>query len=298
MSWIQVSFELETEDPASFADALLESGALSVDLTDAEAGTADERPLFGEPGADALLWRKQKVRALFGEGCKAAERVERTLAELGLVAASAIAHEVISEQDWVRATQAQFAPVQVGERLWIVPSWCEAPDPHAINLRIDPGLAFGTGSHPTTWQCLDWLQSNLRPAASVLDYGCGSGILALAAKKLGAGQVVAVDIDRAAVQATRANARINHVELAALLPDAVPDRQYDVVLANILSNPLKVLAPLLARFVAPNGWIVLGGILSSQADAVSNCYGDWFDMTPWSQKEGWVCSVGRRKLHV
>lgn len=294
MTWLQATFELSTPEPEAVADALLEGAALAVDITDADAGTAQERPLFGEPGAQQQVWPRQRVTALFADGVDAEALVRAVLHALGIVQPVAVALERIATQDWVRATQLQFEPIRIGDRLWIVPSWCEPPDPDAINLRLDPGMAFGTGSHPTTWQCLNWLQANLQPGQSVLDYGCGSGVLAVAAKKLGAGRVVGVDIDPVAVEAARENARLNDAGIEAMEPDALPPGTYRVVLANILSNPLKMLAPLLASHCAAGGDIVLAGILTGQADAVAECYRPWFDMQVWSQREGWTCLRGSR----
>ena len=191
-------------------------------------------------------------------------------------------------------TQRQFGPIRVSERLWIVPTWSEVPDPAAVNLRLDPGLAFGTGSHPTTLQCLQWLETHLVPGSAVLDYGCGSGVLGIAAMRLGAGRVTGVDIDPAALQAAQRNAAANRVRIEVLSADAPLHGPFDVVLANILSNPLKVLAPLLATQTRPGGYIVLAGILSAQADAVVQAYTPWFELRVASDLDGWSCLAGVR----
>lgn len=294
MGWIQATFELAVAEPEALADALLGCGAVSIDITDADAGTAQERPLFGEPGAADQIWQRQKITALFDESVDAGELIRDVLHDLGLEPLRDIAIAQVAEQDWVRTTQQQFEPIQISDRMWIVPTWSEPPDPRALNLRLDPGLAFGTGSHPTTWQCLRWLEAKLPPGATVLDYGCGSGVLAIAAKKLGAARVVGVDIDPAAVRSARDNARANGVEVEAVEPDRAPAERFDVVIANILSNPLKVLAPLLAGFTAPRGSIVLAGILDTQADAVAQSYRPWFEMYTYSEKDGWACLNGQR----
>lgn len=293
MSWLQVRFELAVPDPELVADALLEGGAVSVDLADAQAGTAAEQPLFGEPGADLGNWPRQQLRALFPAGADAAGIVAAACNQLG-VSVPDIALETVDEQDWVRATQQQFGPIRISERLWIVPSWSQPPDPHALNLRLDPGLAFGTGSHPTTAQCLRWLESNLVPGASLIDYGCGSGVLGIAARRLGAGRVVAVDIDPAALAATRDNAALNGVTLEVADPDTVDRGPYDVVMANILSNPLKVLAPLLSSLTRPDGWLVLAGILQAQADDLVQAYRPWVALEVTAECDGWTCLSGRR----
>ena len=207
--------------------------------------------------------------------------------------------------DWVRLTQSQFPPIQVGHRIWIVPSWhrdsLEVPPASgqqgggdAIHIELDPGLAFGTGSHPTTHLCLEWLEHHLQGHETVLDYGCGSGILAIAARKLGAGDTMAVDIDGQAMQTTRHNALVNAVRLQAMLPDALPEQTFQVVVANILSNPLKVLAPMLANRVVPGGLLALSGVLEWQADEVAKAYAPWLTLSVWKEREGWVCLHGRR----
>ena len=277
------------------SDALMELGALSVSIEDAHAGTDAEQPIFGEPGMLQETWHDSLVSALFDPASNVEEilRQASQVAELSAVPQHHI--EALAEQDWVRLTQAQFDPIQISPRLWIVPSWHAAPDPSAIVLVLDPGLAFGTGSHPTTRLCLQWLDRALPKNATVLDYGCGSGILAIAAKKLGAGTVVGVDIDPQAVQAARDNAERNAAEAKFYLPEGLPEAQYAVVIANILSNPLKVLAPLLAARVQPHGQIVLSGILAEQAEEMRTLYGEWFDMQPARCEEGWACLNGVKR---
>jgi len=202
----------------------------------------------------------------------------------------------VPDEDWVRLTQSQFGPIPVGDRLLIVPSWHQddLPSTDRITLALDPGLAFGTGSHPTTHLCLRWLSSELPNAVSVLDYGCGSGILAIAARRLGAGDTWAIDIDEQAVESSRYNAEVNQVSLNTGLPDALPEGQFDVVVANILSNPLKVLAPMLSQRVKPGGWLVLSGVLERQAQEVAAFYEPWVDMSVWQAMDGWVCLAGQR----
>jgi ribosomal protein L11 methyltransferase len=296
MSWLAVSLELDAAQAEQLSDALLEAGALSVEISDAQAGSALESPIFGEPGGDPdASWRINRVTALFDAESNAEAATRAALTSIGETSARALRISPVAEQDWVRASQQQFGPVQISSRLWIVPSWCSEPDSSAINLRLDPGLAFGTGAHPTTWQCLRWLEAHLPTGAGVLDYGCGSGVLAIAAKRLGAGVVVGVDIDSNAVKATRENAAANAVEIHVTGPDTVPPGPYDVVVANILSNPLKLLAPALAAFSRPGGSVVLAGILDRQAAEVTAHYAQWYDVQVASVKEGWVCLAGARK---
>ncbi|MCW5621718.1 MAG: 50S ribosomal protein L11 methyltransferase [Burkholderiales bacterium] len=294
VSWVRASFELAVADPEPIADALLEAGAVSVELTDPDAGTGDERALFGEPGATVAAWPRQRMTVLFTAEADAQALIVHTLNAFAASALSTIVLETVAEQDWVRATQQQFGPIRISERLWIVPSWAEPPDPAAISLRLDPGLAFGTGSHPTTRQCLHWLEQHLPQGASLVDYGCGSGILAIAAKRLGAGNVLAVDIDEGALFATRSNAVLNAVEISVLHPDTLRPDSFDVVVANILSNPLKVLAPLLAGLTRMNGHLVLAGILGTQAEEVALAYRPWFDLQVASEVDGWTCLSGCR----
>jgi ribosomal protein L11 methyltransferase len=215
--------------------------------------------------------------------------------EIGLSAAPSFSVREVEEQDWVRLTQAQFDPISIGQRIWVVPSWHDAPDPDALVLELDPGLAFGTGSHPTTRLCMEWLEQNVKPGQSLLDYGCGSGILAILAKKCGAEPVVGIDIDPQAVESARQNSERNHAEVTYGLPDECPAGEFDVVVANILSNPLKLMASMLASKVKPGGKIALSGVLARQADEVAAVYARWIDISVWREHEGWVCLAGARR---
>lgn len=294
----------------ALSDALLEAGGLSVSVEDADFGTEDERPLFGEPGTepDVQAWERNRVVVLLADGVDPAQMLEQALAETGLDSALIEDWSLrdVPDADWVRLTQSQFRPIHIAQRLWIVPSW-HRDDPEVpglndtaaqengdIHIELDRGLAFGTGSHPTTHLCLSWLEAELPPGANVLDYGCGSGILAIAARKLGAGETLAVDIDPQAVQSTQYNASVNKVDLTALLPNALPDGAFQVVVANILSNPLKVLAPMLSARVAAGGHLVLSGVLERQAEEVAAAYAPWLNMSVWRERDGWVCLHGRK----
>ena len=297
MPWVSVSFDVAASAAEVVADVLLEHGAISVDVTDAAAGTLHETPLFREPGEpEQSLWPLNRLNVLFEAGSTYEHAVTAACAQAGVAAPDPIRVEVVSDRDWVRATQQQFCPIEISPRLWIVPSWSEPPDAAKIVLRLDPGLAFGTGSHTTTWQCLSWLDQHLRAGGSVLDYGCGSGILAIAASKLGAGRVVGTDIDPNALAAGRHNAAENGAAVEFVPTDAVPADHFDVVVANILANPLKVLAPLLAAHTRRGGTVVLAGILDTQADSVRAAYSPWFDVVDSATNEGWTCLVGTRKL--
>lgn len=290
--WQLVKIFADQTHADRLSDALLELGALSVGIEDAQAGTAAEQAIFGEPGMAQETWHESLVSALFDPTVDIAPVLRQASQAAGLAAVPAHQIEALAEQDWVRLTQSQFDPIQISPRLWIVPSWHTAPDPNAIILVLDPGLAFGTGSHPTTRLCLQWLDTDLPKGASVLDYGCGSGILAIAAKKLGASTVVGVDIDPQAVQAASDNAARNSVDAGFYLPHAIPEAQYAVVMANILSNPLKILAPLLAARVQARGQIVLSGVLAEQADEMRALYSTWFKMRPAICEAGWACLTG------
>ncbi len=278
----------------SLSDELVELGACSVDVTDAKAGTVDETPIFGEPGEETeATFGANRVVALFASEPEARDAI----AAVRVTGRGPFYPRMseVPDQDWVRLTQSQFEPIRISPRLWIVPSWHAAPDPDGINIVLDPGLAFGTGSHPTTRLCLEWLDSHPVRGQSVIDYGCGSGILAIAAAKLGASSVRGIDIDGQAVLSSRHNAAQN--DAAAEFSDATstPTEPADIVLANILANPLKVLAPLLAKLTRPGGTVVLSGILLPQAGEMNDIYKQWFEMELPFAADGWVRLAGRRK---
>jgi len=297
MGWLAVTLTVNAACIEKLSDALLETGALAVDVADADAGTPRERALFDEPGeTGAPAWELIRISALFAESVDVAANVAIALGAAGLDPARGFEVSRIEDQDWVRATQSQFRPIQVSRRLWVVPSWHLPPDPSAINLTIDPGLAFGTGTHPTTRLCLAWLDANLRGGETVLDYGCGSGILAIAALRLGASNARGVDIDPAALLAARRNAMQNQVTVEFETAGCVVTEPADIVLANILANPLKLLAPLLAHATRGGGRIVLSGILEPQAAEVRDVYREWFNMDAELNDEGWVLLSGTRRL--
>jgi len=295
MAWLAVSFPVDAAGVEAMSDVLLECGAISVDVTDAAAGTADEHALFGEPGEPAVgEWAASRVSALFEEGQNIAS-VIAALHAAGLDSAVVVDVKQVADQDWVRATQNQFQPVRVSSRLWVVPTWHAAPDPAAINLVIDPGLAFGTGTHATTRLCMKWLDTNLRGGESVLDYGCGSGILGIAALKLGAARATGVDIDPLALLAARHNAMQNQVHMAFVAAERDAPEPADIVLANILANPLTLLAPLLARLTRRGGHILLSGVLEHQAREVEDAYRAAFDLAPLEHDDGWVLISGSKR---
>ena len=307
MPYRELIFTVHAEIAEPLGDALMELGALSITVEDAAAGGYDENPLYGEPGLspEVQAWDRSTVTALFNpdvDHSDDADFIPELLQSLSGAGFSLTPPEekIVAEQDWVRLTQSQFAPIQIGERIWVVPSWHETPtDPNAICLAVDPGLAFGTGSHPTTHLCLLWLEQQTQlHNISLLDYGCGSGILAIAAKKLGCNPVVGTDIDPQAMVAARSNAEINAVDITFALPDDVvpmlgADARYGIVMANILANPLQVLAPALVQRIRPGGQIVLSGVLSRQVDDVIATYSQWLTLSVWKESEGWVCLSGR-----
>ena len=297
---VEVTLRIDAEHAELLADALLDCGALSVAVEDADADTPDELPLFGEPGLepDRLAWQHSRLRVLVeGDEDAARHAVEAAVAPLKLATPLIESCAPVADADWVRATQAQFPPTRISDRLWIVPTWHDPPEPTAIAVRLDPGVAFGTGTHPTTQLCLAWLDEHVVPGARVLDYGCGSGILSIAAAKLGAGDTVGVDVDDQALEAARANAAANHVSARYTGPDKLHTGSFDIVVANILSNPLKLLAPALLARVAPRGALVLSGVLERQSDEVIATYRAIDPTVPlqvWRASEGWVCLAGTR----
>jgi len=272
------------------SDALDALDALSVSVEDADAQTDAEQALFGEPGMPPPQdgWQRSRIQALFANEALARDAAEVLTAQDFFVDCSVLGVAVVPEQDWVRVTQSQFAPVEITPTFWIVPTWHEPPAQATRVIRLDPGLAFGTGTHPTTRMCLRWIAGQeASRLARVLDYGCGSGILAIGAAKFGAAEIDAVDIDDAAVESTVLNAHANHVQLHASLPDRAKG-QYQTVLANILATPLKVLAPLLCSHVAPGGSLVLAGILERQSEELKQAYAPWAQLDVSDREDGWV----------
>lgn len=297
MAWLTLIADTDAQHAEALSEALLERGALSVDLLDADADTPDEQAIFGEPGEPPPgVWQHNRISALFDNDQAVSAILQDAAASIGLSEVPVHRIETLEDNDWVRLTQSQFDPIPISARLWIVPTWHTPSDPAAINIVLDPGLAFGTGSHPTTRLCLRWLDNHMSQGVSVLDYGCGSGILAIAALKLGAARAVGVDVDRQAVVASRDNALANQVSAVDFfLPDAAPKEHYDLVVANILTNPLRMLAPLLAGATKQGGQIVLSGILQEQADDVMAIYAQWFDLNPPVFEDGWSCLSGRKR---
>ena len=295
MTWLSIAIETDCQHAEALADALLEAGALSASIEDADAGTAAETPQFGEPGSVTTPgWDRSRVIALLEAGADASALVAACAPLAGLVDIPSFSQEEVAEQNWVQLTQSQFDPIRVSDRLWIVPSWHVAPDPEAIVLVLDPGMAFGTGSHPTTRLCLEWLERTVSTDISILDYGCGSGILAIAAAKLGAKEVLGVDIDLQAVSAAKSNAELNTV--SARFEDSTKEikGQFDIVVANILSNPLKALAPAICAHVRPGGRLALSGILTEQSDDLIEAYSPYIPLSIADSRDGWVCLAGNK----
>lgn len=298
MAWVSLKIAAHDNNADLISDILIELGALSAIIEDANAETVDEQPIFGEPGDPPPgIWVKNTVSALFDEEVNIIQIIHALNTKMGFTDLS-YTTEKIAEQDWVRATQAQFDPIKISDNFWIVPTWHTAPNSDALNIVLDPGLAFGTGSHPTTHLCLSWLSDTIEFNQKVLDYGCGSGILAIAAKKIGADIVVGTDIDAQAIQASHYNAAQNFVDVKFYLPDELPVAslgQYDVVIANILSSALSVLAPTLAQYCKTGGKIALSGILKEQFLQVSSIYSEWFDMLPPVFMDAWVLLTGIKR---
>lgn len=272
----------------SLSDALDALEALSVSVEDADAQTDAEVALFGEPGMPAPKdgWQRSRITALFADKTLAEEASALLLAQDFFEGCQVLGLSELQDQDWVRLTQSQFAPVEITPEFWIVPTWHEPPAQARQIIRLDPGLAFGTGTHPTTRMCLRWIAAH--PGfARVLDYGCGSGILAIGAAKFGATSVDAVDIDTAAVESTELNASANGVQMKAGLPE-LANGTYNLVLANILASPLKVLAPLLRAYVAEHGHLVLAGILERQADELKEAYAPYCQLQVTDREDGWI----------
>ncbi len=291
MPWIQIKIDVHAEQAGQFEDWLLEAGAEVVTLEDGA-----DQPLFEPPPGTTPLWDQTRVVGLFDASADS-DAILAWLAECAEPEALVARAELLEDKDWEREWMKNFHPIQCGQRLWICPSWREPPDPTAVNLKLDPGLAFGTGTHPTTKLCLQWLDQQALNDTLVVDYGCGSGILAIAALLLGARQALAVDNDPQALTATRDNAQRNDVQdqVVTLLPDQVPDTQADVMVANILAQPLIQLAPRLAALTRPGGLLALSGILREQAEGVAERYREWFDIDAIEVQEDWVRITGIRQ---
>ena len=277
------------------SDALDALDALSVSVEDADAQTAAEQALFGEPGMPPPKegWQRSRVVALFSGQAQADEAAALLQAQDFFEGCKLLGVRKLEDQDWVRLTQSQFAPVEITDDFWIVPTWHEVPAQARQVIRLDPGLAFGTGTHPTTRMCLRWIATHDLSGQRVLDYGCGSGILAIGAAKYGAQSIDAVDIDEAAVTSTRLNAEANQVQLSAGLPELARG-EYQTVLANILATPLKVLAPLLCAHVASGGSLVLAGILERQAEELQQAYAPWIALEVADAMDGWILMTARK----
>ena len=277
------------------SDALDALDALSISVEDADAQTDAEQALFGEPGMPPPKdgWQRSRVVALFSTEAGAREAQELLVVQDFFAGCKVLGVAQVPDQDWVRLTQSQFAPVEITPDFWIVPTWHELPAQAVRSIRLDPGLAFGTGTHPTTRMCLRWISRQQAPLGRVLDYGCGSGILAIGAAKFGATDIDAVDIDPAAVESTAQNAEANAVTLRAGLPDKAQGA-YQTVLANILATPLRVLAPLLCAHVAPGGSLVLAGILERQRDELKEAYAPWLQLEVADTEDGWILMTARR----
>ena len=300
-------FELSLMCPESrvevLCDALEALDALSVSVEDADAQTDAEQALFGEPGMPAPKagWQRSRVVALYDSEALSRDALALLQAQDFFADCSVLGLQELVQQDWVRLTQSQFTPVAITPEFWIVPTWHEPPKQARVIIRLDPGLAFGTGTHPTTRMCLRWVAQHGHPQTGasgnplgrVLDYGCGSGILAIGAAKYGAIDIDAVDIDEAAVQSTGLNAQANQVTLKTGLP-AIAMGVYQTVLANILATPLKVLAPLLCSRVAPGGSLVLAGILERQAQELTDAYAPYCQLKVADQEDGWILMTATR----
>jgi ribosomal protein L11 methyltransferase len=293
VAWILLKIQATEENADALSDALMDLGALSASIEDANADTRYEQAIFGEPGDPPPgIWQQNIVTAMLDEHANVDELLI-ALQSITKISQFNYHKEIIAEQDWVRATQAQFDPIKINEKLYIVPTWHQAPDRDAINIILDPGLAFGTGSHPTTHLCLEWLTKH--HLTSVLDYGCGSGILAIAAKKLGATEVVGVDIDDQAIIASEYNAKQNDVNISFYDATTFSRDTFDFVVANILSSALMVLAPALAGYCKTGGQLALSGILEAQTEALILRYSEWFDMNPPIQLDAWILLTGTKK---
>ncbi len=297
MPWLQMKLEITPRLAEQFEDLLLTAGALSVTYQD-----SDDQPIYEPELGTTPLWKNTALTGLFEADSNM--QISQDFLRLSY---QQLAHkepfpklciEILEDKDWEREWMKSYKPMQFGDRLWVCPSWCDAPDPKAVNLMLDPGLAFGTGTHPTTELCLRWLDSISTKHKTVTDYGCGSGILGVAALLLGAKSVLAVDIDQQALLATNTNLERNQLpsdSLQTYLPEEAPKQQTDILVANILSGPLVALAPVLAQRVKTGGLIALSGLLSNQEQNIIDAYSPWFELSPAVELDGWIRVVGKRK---
>lgn len=293
MPWIQLKINTTGENAETLSDALIESGAVSVTFQDTH-----DNPVFEPLPGETLLWGDTDAIGLYDAETDMEEVV--AMLENEPLLGKGFVHKIeqLEDKDWEREWMDNFHPMRFGERLWICPSWRDVPDPTAVNVMLDPGLAFGTGTHPTTAMCLQWLDSLDLTDKTVIDFGCGSGILAIAALKLGAKHVVGIDIDPQAIQASRDNAERNGVSerLSLYLPKDQPENlSADVVVANILAGPLRELAPLISVLPVAGGHLGLSGILASQAQSVADAYRDKFELDAVAEKEEWCRITGVKK---
>jgi len=294
MAWIQLKFNYKNPDADSLSDYLMELGALAVTFLDAE-----DKPILEPKPGETPLWDHLIVLALF-EADVDTKSIDSAIQSHDFAQSIGQQYEweIIRDQDWERSWMENFKPMQFGERVWIIPSWCEAPEPDAVNIKLDPGLAFGTGTHATTALCLQWLDSADLTGKTVIDYGCGSGILAIAALLLGAEKVYAVDIDPQAIEATKQNLQRNGIDSKRLvlgLPEQVKLPQADILVANILAEPLRQLAESIANSVQVSGNLVLSGLLETQADELNSLYSQWFEMDDAKVQEDWARLSGTKK---
>ena len=295
MSWTNLIVQTNKQEVDSISDFLIDIGAISTSIEDSNLNQNNEELIFGEPHNQLQqFWENNTVQALFEKTIDIEIIKAALMAKFDTLIFSIELHD-IQDQDWVKLTQSQFSPIKITDKLWIIPSWHKIQDNKANNLILDPGLAFGTGAHATTHLCLLWLLKNINKNITILDYGCGSGILGIAAKKIGAKKVFGVDIDNQAIKSSQDNAKINNVEIFWSNTESKIDYKTDLVVANILSSALSVLAPVLAKHCNTNGKIALSGILEKQEKELKEIYCQWFDFEPSHYKDGWVLISGTKR---
>ena len=291
MSWVNLLILSTNAHADNFSDFVLENGAISASIQDQNLNKNNEEIIFGEPhNGPQQFWEHTQINALFrnlNEAKKAVKKLEKKFS-----IKLSVEFKEVQDEDWVKKTQDQFHPISINNKLWIIPTWHDVVDKNAINLILDPGLAFGTGSHPTTYLCIEWLINNIQKKSAVLDYGCGSGILSICAKKLGADEVLGVDIDPQAISASIYNSQKNKVLIEFSNTKKTTKFKADIIVANILSSALKVLAPVLASYCKKNGKIALSGVLRNQEKEITDIYSKWFSMKKSSYKGEWVCLSG------